>query len=110
MRGGTVKRVPVVAVYVTDIQKAKTFYCDVLGFKEKAWYGDCILTLQNEGAMMVLEQIEDGTEPRIVPSIEVEDVDAECHRMKAPVPFPVGRLITIFDPNGNEFDVVQYDR
>jgi predicted enzyme related to lactoylglutathione lyase len=110
--------VPVVSVYVRDLVEARSFYCDLLGFAEGERYGDAILTLKNEGSMIVLEQIQDGSAPRVTPALQVDDIDTEFSRLKAqnesirqhaPVPFPAGRMFTIADPSGNDIDVLQFE-
>jgi predicted enzyme related to lactoylglutathione lyase len=112
------KKVPVLSVYVQEIEAARRFYCDLLGFAEKKWYGNAILILENEGSMIVLEEIRDGSTPRMVPSVQVDDIDSEFRRLKAqntaikheaPVPFPVGRMFTVLDSSGNEIEIVQYE-
>lgn len=109
--------VPVMSIYVRDLEEALGFYCGTLGFSVKQRYGACIATLDNAGAMIVLEEIEDGKEPRVVPAIAVADVAAECARLAAagatlltpePHPFPAGTMISILDTSGNQLDIVQF--
>ena len=111
------RSVPVLSIYVRDLEEAIAFYCGTLGFSVKQRYGACIATLDNAGAMLVLEEIEDDRPPRVVPAIAVADVAAEAARLaKAgaslltvePHPFPAGMMISVLDTSGNQLDIVQF--
>ena len=53
------KQFSVIGIYVDDIDKAKKFYCDTLGFEIENIYEDgCILQMKSEGATIIVEKAE----------------------------------------------------
>jgi predicted enzyme related to lactoylglutathione lyase len=111
--------VPVMSIYVSDMEAARRFYVEVVGFAEKARYGEDIMTLSNSGSMIVIEKVREGEVPRVVPGLQVADIAkafAACKASgvtlidQAPRPFPAGMVFSIKDPSGNELDVLEFKR
>jgi len=111
------RHIPVLTIYVEDVDVAAGYYCDVLGFAVKARYGADIATLENTGSMIVLETVRAGERPRVVPGIQVEDVEGAFKDLRnkganlidaAPRDFPAGRCFSMRDCAGNELDILQF--
>jgi len=109
----------VVGVYVRDLQKAKAFYCDKLGFEIVREYGDCILQLKNDGVTFVIEQIDGDfpSDPCITIGIPTTDLDREMERLRglgvtfihdAPQQFPEGVFAACRDADGNLLELLEF--
>ena len=109
----------VVGVYVHDIQRAKEFYCDKLGFEIAREYGDCILQLKNEGVTFVIEKIEGDfpSEPCIAIGVPTDDLVKEMARLRgsgatfihdAPQQFPEGIFAACEDADGNLVELIEF--
>jgi predicted enzyme related to lactoylglutathione lyase len=118
--------VSVIGIYVDDIDKAKEFYCDKLGFEIESTYDDgCILMLKNEGPTLILEQVENHSPKRehgysqIVVCIATNDIEAKSKDLKKkgikfhfdePRPFAAGRFMLMNDPAGNMVELLEFAR
>jgi catechol 2,3-dioxygenase-like lactoylglutathione lyase family enzyme len=114
-----VTKICVVGVYVRDIDAAREFYCDKLGFEVAAEYGDCILQLKQDGVVFVIEEIE-GTFPEApctVIATPTDDIEAEMNRLRelgvnfihdTPQPFPAGVFVAYRDPSGNLLELIEF--
>ncbi len=103
-----------IAFQVSDMAKAKAWYCDVLGFSfvyEVAEMGWCEMSTETKGVMVGLSQVEDpkvGAGP--VPTFGVTDIEAARKRLEEQdvrfdgdtqvIPDMV-KLAGFFDPDGN---------
>ncbi len=99
---------------VRDLERARAFYVDVLGFRE--------LYRDDEGRWMRLSRgdaelalAETSEETGAVLTVGAEDVKAEAERLRAAgvrvgvvleIPNAV-RLLDVFDPDGNRLQLVQ---
>ena len=109
----------VIGVYVRDIQQAKEFYCDTLGFEIAREYGDCILQLKSEGATFIIEKIEGDfpSEPCMTIGIPTDDLGKEMERLResgvtfihdTPQQFPEGIFVACQDADGNLVELIEF--
>jgi lactoylglutathione lyase len=118
-RGGKMAGICVVGVYVRDIQQAKEFYCDKLGFEITREYGDCILQLKNEGVTFIIEKIEGDfpIEPCITIGVPTNDLEKEMATLRksgvtfihdTPQQFPEGIFAACQDAEGNLVELIEF--
>jgi lactoylglutathione lyase len=116
---GDMAEICVVGVYVRDLQKAREFYCDRLGFEIAAQYGDCILQLRTEGVTFVIEEIggDFPSEPCVAIGIRTDNLEVEMGRLSdlgvtfihdTPQPFPEGVFAACQDPEGNLLEMLEF--
>jgi catechol 2,3-dioxygenase-like lactoylglutathione lyase family enzyme len=109
----------VVGVYVRDLERAREFYCDTLGFEIAGEYGDCILQLKSEGVTFVVERIEGDfpARPCVAIGIRTDDLEKEMGRLSelgvmmlhdTPQPFPEGVFAACRDPEGNLLELLEF--
>jgi catechol 2,3-dioxygenase-like lactoylglutathione lyase family enzyme len=109
----------VVGVYVRDLQEARAFYCDKLGFEIAAQYGDCILQLKSEGVTFVIEEMAGDfpSEPCVAIGIRSDDLAGDMERLgdqgvtfvyDTPQPFPEGVFAACHDPEGNLLELLEF--
>jgi lactoylglutathione lyase len=112
-------RICVIGIYVHDLQEARAFYCDKLGFEVAREYGDCILQLKNEGVTFVIEKIEGDfpDEPCVVIATPTGNLVEEMERLRGlgvtfihdtPQPFPEGIYAAYRDPSGNLLELLEF--
>ncbi len=111
----------VLSIYVEDMQSALALYVDSLGFSIEKKYSDCIIRLENEGIVLLLEHMEGDYpgEPCVVPAIQVENLVEEISRLKQqgvdlvhnqPQDFPAGQFIACRDSSGNLLEILQFEQ
>ncbi|MHC4942165.1 MAG: VOC family protein [Planctomycetota bacterium] len=111
----------VVTVYVSDLQAARQFYCDRLGFEVEGEFGDCILQLKNEGVALILEKSEGDYpgESRIVIATQTDDLKKEMERLRnegvsfihdTPQSFPEGIFAACKDSSGNLLELIEFNK
>jgi predicted enzyme related to lactoylglutathione lyase len=112
-----ITQIRTMTVFVSDQDRAKTFYADVLGFDV---HGDQVMgdnrwlevVPPHGGSAIVLHRPFPGTSPGtsrgIIP--ETDDLDADCAALveagvavDGPKDLPWGRQATFADPDGNGF-------
>jgi catechol 2,3-dioxygenase-like lactoylglutathione lyase family enzyme len=104
---------PKVWYQVRDLERARAFYTDLLGFEQvhadDGWFGLV------RGSMEIALAAGEPTEEGGVATIDVEDVKAEAERLRA-AGVEVGvvvelhgqmRLLDVFDPDGNRIQLAQ---
>ena len=100
---------------VRDLDAARTFYKDVLGFKETfVDFDDRWAQLEREQTSIALAEGEPEEEGGVA-ALDVEDVKAEAERLRGEgidvgVVFELHgqiRLVDIFDPDGNRIQLSQ---
>ncbi|MDY7040613.1 MAG: VOC family protein [Chloroflexota bacterium] len=112
-------RICVVSVYVRDIQEAREFYCDKLGFEVAREYGDCILQLENDGVTFVVEKIEGEypDKPCTVIATQTDDLAGDMEKLRGldvtfihdtPQPFPEGVYAACRAPGDNILELVEF--
>ena len=106
---------PGVWYQVRDLDAARTFYRDVLGFTETFVDADARWAKLEHGAMEIgLAEGEPQPEGAVA-NVEVPDVKAEAERLRAAgvdvgVVFELHgemRLLDVFDPDGNRIQLAQ---
>ncbi len=114
----------VIGVYVDDMDKALDFYCNMLGFKVKHKYDDCLVHLENEGPSLILETTEKPVNAKypgtsqVALGIETKNVKETAEKLRAigadvihnaPRKFPAGIFMAVRDPAGNLIELLQFD-
>ena len=116
----------VIGIYVDDINKAKKFYCDTLGFEVENSYNDgCILQLKSEGPTVILEEVDKPSKAvypgaaQVVLCVATDNIEktSEEYREKGvnflhegPQPFVAGRFMAMKDPAGNTLELLEFRR
>jgi catechol 2,3-dioxygenase-like lactoylglutathione lyase family enzyme len=107
---------PTVWYHVKDLDAARRFYRETLGFEETAVDFNERWSHVVRGAMQV--GLAEG-EPRddgVVAHVDVEDVKAEAERLRGEgvnvgvvveIPQGVMRLLDVYDPDGNRIQLAQ---
>jgi catechol 2,3-dioxygenase-like lactoylglutathione lyase family enzyme len=100
---------------IRDLDAARAFYRDVLGFEETfVDWDDRWATLTRGGMEIALAEGEPEAEGGVA-HVDVEDVKAEAERLRA-AGIEVGvvfeltgeiRLVDVFDPDGNRIQLAQ---
>ncbi|GIP05129.1 Catechol 2,3-dioxygenase [Paenibacillus sp. cl141a] len=113
----------VLSINVSDIQQAKQFYCDILGFEISRVYDDQIVSLKHEGMSLVLQKCDRPTnteyphEAQVIIGIETPDVNEAIANYKSkgvdvifdtPKPCPPGLYSAIRDPFGNVIELLEF--
>lgn len=115
-----------ITLHVTDIDEARTFYTEVMGFEELAWIeptGMAILGLPGGARLLVHEQQPDepgrpaGTVTGLM--FGCQDIEATVETIRErggritdePWQAPWGPMYaTVADPSGNEFVLIHRER
>lgn len=116
----------VIGIYVDDIDKAKEFYCNALGFEVENTYNDgCIIQLKSEGPTVILEQTEKPAKAvypggsQVVLCVATDDIEKKSKELKdkginfihdGPQPFVAGRFMAMRDPAGNTLELLEFAR
>jgi predicted enzyme related to lactoylglutathione lyase len=116
----------VIGIYVDDIDKAKKFYCDALGFEIENSYNDgCILQMKSEGPTVIVEladkpskaEYPDGSQ--IVLCVATEDIEKTSKELREkgvnflhdiPQLFVAGQFMAMKDPAGNVLELIQFQK
>lgn len=116
----------VIGIYVDDIDKAKEFYCDTLGFEVENTYDDgCIIQLKSEGPTVILEKVDKPAntvypgESQVVLCVSTDNLEKRSEELKAkgvnflsegPQPFAAGRFMAMKDPAGNTLELLEFKK
>lgn len=102
--------------HVRDLDAARAFYRDTLGFTEKAVDDDAHWAHLERGGMEIgLAEGEPQPEGGVA-HVDVDDVKAEADRLRAAgveigivieIPHGEMRLLDVFDPDGNRLQLAQ---
>ncbi|MGY5873433.1 MAG: VOC family protein [Candidatus Thorarchaeota archaeon] len=116
----------VIGIYVDDIDKAKVFYCDILGFEVENSYNDgCILQMKSEGPTIIVEKAEkpsnavypDGSQ--VVLCVATDNIEKTSREYRdkgvsflhdGPQPFVAGQFMAMKDPAGNTLELIQFSK
>lgn len=113
----------VISIYVSDIGKAKEFYCEKLGFEILKVYDHNTVSLRHEAIPIVLCQTSQSASTRypeqtqVVLGIETNDIGSTITELErkgvsflyeAPQQCPVGLFTAIADPFGNVIELLQF--
>lgn len=106
---------PTVWYHVRDLDKARHFYRETLGFEESAIDFDERWSLLHHGAMEIGLAEGEPREDSGVAHVDVNDLKAEADRLRA-AGVDVGivfelqgemRLLDVYDPDGNRVQLAQ---
>ncbi|MGY5858809.1 MAG: VOC family protein [Candidatus Thorarchaeota archaeon] len=116
----------VIGIYVDDIEKAKQFYCDALGFEIENSYNDgCILQMKSEGPTVIVELADKPSNAvypggsQVVLCVATDNIEktSEEFRKKGvnflhdgPQPFVAGRFMAMKDPAGNTLELLEFKK
>lgn len=116
----------VIGIYVDDIDKAKEFYCDTLGFEVENTYDDgCIVQLRSEGPTVILEKVDKAATTvypsgsQVVLCVATDNIEKTSEEFRAkgvnflhegPQPFVAGRFMAMKDPAGNTLELLEFKR
>jgi len=108
--------VPTVWYHVRNLDDARRFYRDTLGFAETAVdFGERWSHLERGGMEIGLAEGE-PSDDGVVAHVDVADVKVEAERLRAEgvevgvvveIPQGVMRLLDVFDPDGNRIQLAQ---
>ena len=120
------KNFAVIGIYVDDIDKAKKFYCDVLGFEIENTFNDgCILQMKSEGPTVIVEQVDKPSNAvypggsQVVLCVETDNIERTSKEFREkgvkflydePQPFVAGRFMVMKDPAGNTLELLEFKR
>ena len=116
----------VIGIYVDDMDKAKNFYCDALGFEVENTYDDgCIVQLKSDGPTVILETVDKPAKvvypggSQVVLCVATDNIEktSEEFRTKGvdfihdgPQPFVAGRFMAMKDPAGNTLELLEFKK
>lgn len=107
---------PSVWYYVKDLEEARRFYRETLGFEENAVDFDERWSHLQHGAMEVGLAEGNPRDDGVVAHVDVDDVKAEADRLRGEgvnvgvvveIPQGVMRLLDVYDPDGNRIQLAQ---
>jgi catechol 2,3-dioxygenase-like lactoylglutathione lyase family enzyme len=108
--------VPTVWYHVRNLDEARRFYRETLGFEETAVdFGERWSHLERGGLEIGIAE-GDPQDDGAVAHVDVEDVKAEAERLRTEgvevgvvveIPQGVMRLLDVFDPDGNRIQLAQ---
>ncbi|MFW9927524.1 MAG: VOC family protein [Candidatus Thorarchaeota archaeon] len=116
----------VIGIYVDDIDKAREFYCDTLGFDVENTYDDgCIIQLKSDGPTVILEEVDKPSNAvypgvsQVVLCVATDNIEKTSEEFRAkgvnflhdgPQPFVAGRFMAMKDPAGNTLELLEFKR
>jgi len=116
----------VIGIYVDNIDKAKEFYCDILGFEVENSYEDgCILQLKSNGPTIILEKVDRPSTAvypggsQVVLCVTTDNISKTSKEYRGkgvnflhdgPEPFVAGQFMAMRDPAGNVLELIQFHR
>lgn len=114
----------VIGIYVDNIDNAKEFYCDILGFEvENSYEEGCILQLKSKGPTVILEKVDrpstaeypGGSQVVLCVTTDNIDMTSKEYRERGvnfihdkPEPFVAGQFMAMRDPAGNILELIQF--
>ena len=107
---------PTVWYYVRELEAARTFYRETLGFEETAVDFTERWSHLEHGAMEIGLAEGDPQTDGAVAHVDVDDVKGEAERLRAEgvevgtvveIPQGVMRLLDVYDPDGNRIQLAQ---
>ena len=120
------KSFAVIGIYVDDVDKAKEFYCDTLGFEIENTYDDgCILQMKSDGPTVIVEKTDKPSNAvypggsQVVLCVATDNIEKTSEEFRAkgvnflhdgPQPFVVGRFMAMKDPAGNTLELIEFGR
>ena len=113
-----------ITIYVDDLDQARQFYCDKLGY-DVAYTLENVIALNNDGVYIVLEKTKSKNRSKypdsaqIVLGLETENLEKMSEVLgklgvrfvhEKPQDFPRGRFIGIYDPAGNVIEILEFNK
>lgn len=114
----------VIGIYVDDIDKAKKFYCDILGFEVENTYDDgCIVQLKSDGPTVIVEKVDKPSNAvypggsQVVLCVATDNIEKTSKEFRekgvnfvhdSPQPFVAGRFMAMKDPAGNTLELLEF--
>ena len=118
------KNFAVIGIYVDDIEKAKEFYFDALGFEIENTYNDgCILQMKSEGPTVIVELVDKPSNAvypggsQVVLCVATDNIEKTSKEFREkgvnfihdePQPFVAGRFMAMKDPAGNTLELLEF--
>lgn len=125
-RGDRMTNFAVIGIYVDDIDKAREFYCDTLGFDVESTYDDgCIIQLKSDGPTVILEKVDKPSNAvypgasQVVLCVATDNIEKTSEEFRdkgvnflhdEPQPFVAGRFMAMKDPAGNTLELLEFNR
>ncbi|WP_397538551.1 VOC family protein [Rummeliibacillus pycnus] len=112
-----------ISIKVNDIEKAKRFYCEGLGFQVEKAYSESIVELNFDGLPIILEKVSDLNtldyydNSQIVMGLQTKDIVSEIEILRdkgiellfeEPQKCPPGLFNVIKDPFGNYIEILEF--
>ena len=114
----------VIGIYVDDIDQAKEFYCDALGFEiENTYNNGCILQMKSEGPTVIVELVDKPSNAvypgvsQVVLCVATDNIEKTSKEFREkgvnfihdePQPFVAGRFMAMKDPAGNTLELLEF--
>ncbi|WP_102691886.1 VOC family protein [Rummeliibacillus pycnus] len=112
-----------ISIKVTDIEKAKQFYCKKLGFQFKKAYGNQLVELNIDDLPIIIEEVSDlnrlnySDHSQIILGLKTKNLLTEMKELKdneiellfeEPQKCPPGIFNVIKDPFGNFIEILEF--
>ncbi|MCJ8013500.1 VOC family protein [Paenibacillus sp. KQZ6P-2] len=113
----------VISIYVSDLSKAKEFYCEKLGFEISREYDENTVSLQHDSIPIVLFQVDQPStieypqQSQVVLGMQTDNITASIQELesqgieviyKSPQACPVGYYTAFKDPFGNVIELLEF--
>ena len=114
-----------ISIKVTDMEKAKDFYCEKLNFNLEKEYGENIIELNLNGMPMILEKVSKPNssnyeeDSQIVIGLRTEDIKTDLNTLQEkgvdvlyqePQQCPPGYYTVLIDPFGNKIELLEFSK
>ncbi|TVX94035.1 VOC family protein [Paenibacillus agilis] len=118
-------RLCVISIYVSDMEVAKEFYCEKLGFEISEEYDAVTVGLKHDGITIVLCKTERTTAAsypdtaQVVLGLETENLLSKMKQLTdkgvamiydEPQPCPPGYYNAFLDPFGNAIELLEFNQ
>jgi len=112
-----------ISIKVNDIEKAKDFYCNGLGFNLEKYYGDNIVELNFDDHSIIIEKVDKVNtldyfnNAQTVMGIQSKNLASDMETLKErgvellfeePQKCPPGIFNVIKDPFGNKIEILEF--
>ena len=112
-----------ISIKVTDIEKAKLFYCENLGFQFEKAYGNQLVELNIDGLPIIIEKVSNLNtvdyfdQSQIILGLKTKNLLSEMNELKdnsiellfeEPQKCPPGIFNVIKDPFGNYIEILEF--
>jgi lactoylglutathione lyase len=116
-------KICVISIYVSNMELAKQFYCEKLGFEVSQEYDETLVELEHEGIPVILQQVEQSAQTdypnhsQVVLGLQTDNLVHSIAEMTSkgieviydtPQPCPPGYYSAIKDPFGNVIEILEF--